>query len=105
TTIAAATPGVVAVVAVVLVLALTAVSLFVGVIDISPRQVFTDARLREIFLISRVPRTAALILSGSAMAVGGLIMQHLTQNRFVAPTTAGTVDAAAVGMLTVTLVA
>ena len=44
-------------------------------------------------------RVVALILAGGALAVSGLVMQQLTRNRFVAPSTAGTVDAAAVGVL------
>ncbi len=87
-----------------LVLVLSLISLFVGVIHISVGDVFTDPAAREVLVYSRLPRTAALLLAGSAMAVAGLIMQHLTRNRFVAPSTAGTVDAAAVGLLVATLV-
>lgn len=52
-----------------------------------------------IMSISRIPRTAALILAGIGMSISGLIMQQMTQNRFVAPTTAGTLDAAKLGIL------
>lgn len=82
---------------------LSLISVLVGVIDLDLDAVFSDAETRRVLLTSRVPRTAALVLAGSAMAVAGLIMQHLTSNRFVAPSTAGTVDAAAVGLLTATL--
>ncbi len=51
------------------------------------------------FLITRVPRTLALVLAGSAMAVSGLVLQQLTQNRFVEPTTSGTSEWAALGLL------
>lgn len=50
--------------------------------------------MRDIFFISRVPRTLALLLAGSAMSVAGLIMQLLTQNRFVEPSLAGTTQSA-----------
>ena len=53
------------------------------------------------FFITRVPRTAALMLSSSAMAVAGLVMQMMTQNRFVEPTTTGTVEWAGLGLLVV----
>lgn len=86
------------------VLVLAVVSLFVGVADVDLAGLFTDPEAREVFLISRVPRTVALLLAGSALAVAGLIMQHLARNRFVAPTTAGTIDAAGLGLLTATLV-
>jgi iron complex transport system permease protein len=53
------------------------------------------------FWITRVPRTLALVLAGCAMAVSGLVMQLLTQNRFVEPTTTGTAEWSALGLLLV----
>ncbi len=80
--------------------AVSAGSLFVGVSDIGVADVLRGDPSRMLpFVESRVPRLAAILLSGSAMGVAGLIMQSLTRNRFVAPTTAGTVDAAALGLL------
>ncbi|MGO1581628.1 MAG: ABC transporter permease, partial [Actinomycetaceae bacterium] len=55
----------------------------------------------EMFAITRIPRTIALVLAGAAMAMCGLIMQLLTQNRFVEPTTTGTTEWAGLGLLTV----
>ncbi|SDL58162.1 iron complex transport system permease protein [Corynebacterium mycetoides] len=51
------------------------------------------------FQTTRVPRTVALVLAGAAMAMSGLIMQMLTQNRFVEPTTTGTTEWAGLGLL------
>ncbi len=51
------------------------------------------------FRTTRVPRTVALVLAGAAMAMSGLIMQMLTQNRFVEPTTTGTTEWAGLGLL------
>ena len=51
------------------------------------------------FNATRVPRTIALVLAGAAMAMSGLIMQMLTQNRFVEPTTTGTTEWAGLGLL------
>ena len=45
----------------------------------------------DIFWISRVPRTLAVVLAGIAVAVAGLIMQLMARNRFVEPSTVGTV--------------
>ncbi|WP_017614691.1 ABC transporter permease [Nocardiopsis salina] len=87
------------------VLALAVVSLFVGASDITLQRLIEDPEARELFLISRLPRTLALLLAGAAMSVAGLIMQMLTQNRFVEPSTAGTVESAALGILVVTLLA
>ena len=55
------------------------------------------------FFITRVPRTAALMLTGAAMAMAGLVMQLITQNRFVEPTTTGTIEWSGLGLLFVYL--
>ncbi|MEA5128426.1 MAG: iron chelate uptake ABC transporter family permease subunit [Proteiniphilum sp.] len=76
------------------------VSLFVGVADISIVDIFHwDAEKLALISISRIPRTAALILAGVGMSISGVIMQQMTQNKFVAPTTAGTLEAAKMGLL------
>ncbi|MCS4489421.1 iron chelate uptake ABC transporter family permease subunit [Corynebacterium sp. ES2794-CONJ1] len=79
----------------VVVLALLVLSLSTGQYDILGND---DGR--EMFMTTRVPRTVALVLSGAAMAMGGLVMQLLTQNRFVEPTTTGTTEWAGLGLLT-----
>lgn len=81
---------------VLVVVALLVVSLFTGVYDIAGA-----ADGAEMFQITRVPRTIALVLAGAAMAMAGLVMQLLTQNRFVEPTTTGTTEWAGLGLLTV----
>lgn len=58
----------------------------------------------DIFFITRVPRTIALVLAGAAMAIAGLIMQLMTQNRFVEPTTTGTIEWAGLGLITAMIV-
>lgn len=75
-------------------LGLVVASLFIGVYDIAGAE---DGQ--EMFFITRVPRTVALVLSGAAMAMAGLIMQLMTQNRFVEPTTTGTIEWAGLGLL------
>lgn len=76
--------------------ALLVVSLFTGVYDVTG-----SADGAEMFQITRVPRTIALVLAGAAMAMSGLVMQLLTQNRFVEPTTTGTTEWAGLGLLVV----
>ncbi|WP_272689567.1 ABC transporter permease [Providencia sp. PROV033] len=80
-------------------LVLAVLSLFIGAGDVSPVSLFTDPEMQDIFFVSRIPRTAALILAGSAMSVAGLIMQLLTQNRFIEPSLAGTTQSASLGLL------
>ena len=80
--------------------ALSAGSLFIGVSDVGIVDLLRGEPSRMLlFMESRVPRLAAILLSGSAMGVAGLMMQSLARNRFVAPSTAGTVDAASFGIL------
>lgn len=79
---------------------LSIVSLFIGSIDITPLDLFRGpSDERDIFLISRVPRLIAIILAGAGLSIAGLIMQSLSRNKFVSPTTAGTMDAARLGIL------
>ena len=95
-------------IAVAAIASLALVSLLIGAGDVSLAALFSPqdgARTTQILLISRIPRTLALILAGMAMAVAGTIMQMLTQNRFVEPSTAGTVESASLGLLTTTLLA
>lgn len=93
------------IISVLLVIGLSVTSLFTGVSHISLSSLWSDPDMRDIFLISRVPRTIALLLAGSAMSVAGLIMQLLTQNRFVEPTLAGTTQSASLGLLVVLVLA
>lgn len=72
---------------------LSAASLVVGVAELDT----------NVLLHSRVPRTLALVLAGSALAVSGQIMQLLTRNVFVEPSTAGTMEFATAGLLVSTL--
>ncbi|MFH8557402.1 iron chelate uptake ABC transporter family permease subunit [Streptomyces celluloflavus] len=85
------------------VLALIIASLLVGGYDIDVPALFTDPDARNMFVISRVPRTLALVFAAAAMAVSGVVMQMLVQNRFVEPTTTGTSEWAALGILLLTL--
>ena len=79
---------------------LSIISLFVGVQNITPLDIFhlTDEQ-KDILLISRLPRLVSLILAGASMSICGLIMQQLSRNKFVSPTTAGTMDSARLGIL------
>ncbi|MBD8015304.1 ABC transporter permease [Microbacterium sp. APC 3898] len=79
---------------------LSIVSLFVGVSSISVSDLLDfQSEETEIFLISRLPRLVAILLAGAGMSMAGLIMQQLSRNKFVSPTTAGTLDATRLGIL------
>lgn len=79
---------------------LSIVSLFIGVVDIKPSDLLDfESEETRLFLISRIPRLVAILLAGAGMSIAGLIMQSLSRNKFVSPTTAGTLDAAKLGVL------
>lgn len=89
------------------VLALAVVSIFVGPSALSPLDVLggLTPEQSQTLWVSRVPRTLAILLSGSAIAVAGVVMQLLVRNKFVEPSTAGTTECAALGLILVTVLA
>lgn len=54
---------------------------------------------------SRLPRLAALVLTGVGLSVCGVILQHIVRNKFVEPATSGGLDAAKLGILVALTVA
>ncbi|WP_102830709.1 ABC transporter permease [Bartonella bovis] len=79
---------------------LSVVSIFVGYSDVTPSNLLSgDPDAWLLFWQTRIPRTAAVLLAGMALALSGMIMQLLTRNRFVEPSTAGTVESASLGIL------
>ncbi|WP_236025195.1 ABC transporter permease [Arenibaculum pallidiluteum] len=81
-------------------------SVLVGAGDLTPGALLAgDGQAMQLLLASRIPRTLAIVLAGTAMAVSGMIMQMLLRNRFVEPSTAGTAESASLGILTTILVA
>lgn len=79
-------------------------SLAVAVVPIPLVDMFSpDERQWLILSTSRIPRMVAILLSGAALAVAGLVMQRITGNSFVSPSTSGTVEAAALGVLIATM--
>src|SRR5699024_6520262 len=75
-------------------------SVFIGVSDIAPWKIFSLSEDQlEILMISRLPRLASILIAGMSMSICGVIMQHLSKNKFVSPTTSGTLDSARLGIL------
>lgn len=84
----------------VLLVILSFTSLFIGVKSISPLDLINfKEEETQVFLASRVPRLVSIIIAGISMSISGLIMQQLSRNKFVSPTTAGTEDSARLGIL------
>ncbi len=79
---------------------LSIVSIFVGVLDVNLSDLFLgDTEQLEILVISRLPRLLAILCTGIGMSVSGLIMQQLCMNKFVSPTTGATITSAQLGIL------
>lgn len=75
-------------------------SLLVGARQMAWSQLFSlsgDAWLT--LTASRLPRLAALVLTGIGLSVCGVILQHIVRNKFVEPATSGGLDAAKLGIL------
>lgn len=83
---------------------LSMVSIFIGVDNVTINTILAgDEKALLILTISRIPRLISVLVTGIGLSISGLIMQQLTRNRFVSPSTAVTMDAAKLGLLLSTL--
>ncbi|KMK76019.1 ABC transporter permease [Alkalihalobacillus pseudalcaliphilus] len=81
-------------------LILSVTSIFIGVNNLNLAGIIQlDENQLHTLIHSRLPRLISIIIAGSSMAICGLIMQQLTRNKFVSPTTAGTMDSASLGIM------
>ncbi|MDK4567029.1 iron chelate uptake ABC transporter family permease subunit [Kingella kingae] len=80
-------------------------SLSIGVANFSWTNVFSGSLndSTQVMLISRLPRTFAILLTGASMGVAGMIMQILLKNRFVEPSMVGASQSAILGLLLMSL--
>lgn len=84
----------------ILLILLSVLSIFVGVSSLPLNAIFSlDEQQTSVLIHSRIPRTVSIIIAGAALSTCGLIMQQLTRNKFVSPTTAGTMEWAQLGIL------
>lgn len=83
---------------------LTLLSLTVGVADFSWSRLFSDPQVMTVLTVSRGPRTIAIILTGTTLAIAGMLLQIVLTNKFVEPSMIGATQSAALGVLLVTLV-
>ncbi|QOQ55456.1 ABC transporter permease [Bacillus amyloliquefaciens] len=79
---------------------LACTSIFIGVEDLSPLDIFhLNKEQASTLFESRLPRLASIVIAGMSLSICGLIMQQISRNKFVSPTTAGTMDWARLGIL------
>ena len=81
-------------------IALCMVSLFLGARSINIVDIITGHdEAMHLMMVSRIPRLISTLVAGSAMSICGLIMQQISQNKFVSPTTGATIDSAQLGIV------
>ena len=84
------------IIAILVVIALAIASVFTGAYDI-----LKEDNSTQMIFITRIPRTLALMLAAVAMSLSGIVMQLISQNKLVEPTTTGTIEWAGLGLLLV----
>ena len=83
-----------------LLIVLSVISVFIGASEVTLSAILNgDSHQLYILFVSRIPRLLSVCVTGIGMSICGLIMQQLTRNKFVSPTTAATMDFAKLGML------
>ncbi len=53
----------------------------------------------ELAVLSRIPRLMSILVTGASLSIAGLIMQTITNNKFVSPSTAGTMEWCRLGIM------
>ncbi|AGT11377.1 ABC transporter permease [Paracoccus aminophilus] len=79
------------------------ISLMIGAASFDLWRAGSDPWATMLLLESRVPRTLSVVLTGAALAVAGMVMQQLVRNKFVGPSSTGTAESAALGLLLITI--
>jgi len=91
---------------IILLLILSVVSIGIGVENFSFHGLikYNESDL-YLLMISRLPRLISIIITGATLSIAGLIMQTITNNHFVSPSTAGTMEWCRLGILISIIVA
>ncbi len=76
---------------------LSVISIFIGVSNIDILNLSSSDI--EVLMISRFPRLLSILVAGIGMSISGVIMQQISNNKFISPSTAATVDSAKLGVL------
>lgn len=82
---------------------LIAFSLSIGVAAFHWHDFWDNHESLTLLLTSRIPRTAAIVLTGSTLAIAGMVLQMVLRNRFLEPNMVGATQSAALGILLITL--
>lgn len=91
---------------IVLIIVLSLISLSIGAKSFTWIGVLKgEANHLQTLFISRLPRLLSILITGAGLSISGLLMQTITGNKFVSPTTAGTMDWSRLGVLIAILLA
>ncbi|MDF7676294.1 iron chelate uptake ABC transporter family permease subunit [Neisseriaceae bacterium ESL0693] len=83
---------------------LIVISLSIGVATFHWQTLFSHADTDSLLFTSRIPRTAAIVLTGATLAVAGMVLQIVLRNRFIEPNMVGATQSAGLGILLITLI-
>lgn len=79
---------------------LSIISLNIGVESFSFKGFLSGSSSDSFVAISsRIPRLISILIAGSSLSIAGLIMQTITNNKFVSPSTAGTMEFSKFGVM------
>ena len=85
---------------IIMLIGLSLVSIFLGAKNINIMDILSGNKdAIHLMAISRFPRLISILVAGSALSICGLIMQQISQNKFVSPTTGSTIDSAQLGIV------
>ena len=85
---------------IIMLIILSLVSIFLGAKNINIVDVLQgNSDALHLMAVSRFPRLISILVAGRAMSICGLIMQQISQNKFVSPTTGATIDSAQLGIV------
>ena len=85
---------------IIMLIILSLVSIFLGAKNINIVDVLQgNSDALHLMAVSRFPRLISILVAGSAMSICGLIMQQISQNKYVSPTTGATIDSAQLGIV------
>lgn len=84
---------------IIVLLMLMLTSLFIGTYSVTLSSLFTNEKATMVLFQSRIPRTLSIVISGGVLGAIGGLSQVVLSNRFAEPTTIGTAQGVAIGLL------
>ena len=83
---------------IILLIIFSILSLFTGVQKITFGEL-VSGKETQLLIISRIPRLISVLVTGASLGITGIIVQTISSNKFVSPSTIGTMDWAKFGIM------